>query len=364
VIVPFADTAAPAEPTASTARVTWSEPWLASWFDTGRGSSRYNPGMNPHLSPLPALDLLPGSSNPAPHLPAQPPTPDVRPVGGTDGGVPAGLTVADATRIAEAMSACHADSTHTIYAGAWNRWERWCVARDIDPMPAHPAAICAYLAERAATGPSIGALDTDCSAIAYTHRRHRLPDPLCDEAVRAVRRGLRRIVGTAPRRQARPLGTPEIRQIVAAIDRTPPKGARDTAVILLGFPSALRRSELAALTLDDIDAQPGGVVIAVRSSKTEPRVSRSVRRRRPRAARGHRSSRRPPLLAGGSRGHTRTPVHQHAPRSPDARPVPRRRHRDHLRRFDQPQRTPSTDLPAVRDVGPFFGLSIRLSVWE
>ena len=106
-------------------------------------------------------------------------------------------------------------------------------------MPAHPAAICAYLTDRAATGLSIGALDTDCSAIAYTHRRHRLPDPLCDEAVRAVRRGLRRIVGTAPRRQARPLGTPEIRQIVEAIDRTTPKGARDAAIILLGFASAL-----------------------------------------------------------------------------------------------------------------------------
>jgi hypothetical protein len=37
-------------------------------------------------------------------------------------------------------------------------------------MPAAPAAICAYLTERAATGLSIGALDTDCSAIAYTHR--------------------------------------------------------------------------------------------------------------------------------------------------------------------------------------------------
>jgi hypothetical protein len=49
----------------------------------------------------------------------------------------AGLTVADATRIAEAMSACHAESTRAIYAGAWQRWERWWTAREIDPMPAH-----------------------------------------------------------------------------------------------------------------------------------------------------------------------------------------------------------------------------------
>jgi integrase len=215
--------------------------------------------MDPHLSHLPSLELVPGPSGVREQAPTQPLTqpltqPPSRQAGFTETpeagegfGVPAGLTMADAIRIAEAMSACHAESTRAIYAGAWQRWERWCTVRDIAAMPAHPAAICAYLAERAATGLSIGALDTDCSAIAYTHRRHRLPDPLCDEAVRAVRRGLRRMVGTAPRRQARPLGTTEIRQIVEAINRSMPKGARDAAIILLGYASALRRSELAAL---------------------------------------------------------------------------------------------------------------------
>jgi hypothetical protein len=33
-------------------------------------------------------------------------------------GLPAGLTVADATRIAEAMSAAHAESTRDVYAHA------------------------------------------------------------------------------------------------------------------------------------------------------------------------------------------------------------------------------------------------------
>lgn len=66
---------------------------------------------------------------------------------------------------------------------------------------------------------------------------------------RHLGRGLRRTLGTAPRRQARPLGLAEIRQIVTGIDRATPKGARDAAIILLGFASALRRSELTALTL-------------------------------------------------------------------------------------------------------------------
>ncbi|WP_372434856.1 hypothetical protein [Myceligenerans salitolerans] len=45
-------------------------------------------------------------------------------------------------------------------------------------------------------------------------------------------------------------------------------GARDRAVILLGFAGALRRSELAALTLADLEFKPGGVLVTVRRSKT------------------------------------------------------------------------------------------------
>lgn len=40
--------------------------------------------------------------------------------------LPTGLTVADATRIAEAMSAAHAESARDLYAHAWRVWERWC----------------------------------------------------------------------------------------------------------------------------------------------------------------------------------------------------------------------------------------------
>lgn len=96
-----------------------------------------------------------------------------------------------------------------------------------------------------------------------------LDDPTLDEAIRQVRRGLRRIVGTAPRRQARPLDTDDIRRILTAIDRTTTKGARDAAIILLGYASALRRSELADLDLADIDHKPGGVMLHVRRSKTD-----------------------------------------------------------------------------------------------
>jgi integrase len=182
---------------------------------------------------------------------------------------PVVLTGHDADRIKAALTATIAPATRTVYTCVWGIWERWCQTRGLCAMPADPATICAYLAERADQGVAAGTLTQICSAIGYRHRTHGYADPTINDAVRQVRRGLRRLIGTAPRRQARPLSTTEIRQILDHIDRTTPKGARDAALILLGFASAMRRSELAALDLADISHRPGGILITIRRSKTD-----------------------------------------------------------------------------------------------
>jgi integrase len=152
---------------------------------------------------------------------------------------------------------------------AWRVWERWCTHRGISALPADPAALAAYLVERAADGTAVVTLNMACTAIRYVHRQHGLANPAEDELVRQVRLGLRRTYGTAPRRQARPLTVAEIRQIIATIDRTTPIGVRDTAIILLGFASAMRGSELVALDLGDLEYKPGGILITIRRSKTD-----------------------------------------------------------------------------------------------
>lgn len=62
----------------------------------------------------------------------------------------------------------------------------------------------------------------------------------------------------------------EVGEVVGGIDRATPIGIRDTAIILLGFASALRRSELVTLRLDDITHHPDGLLLTVRQSKTDP----------------------------------------------------------------------------------------------
>ena len=63
----------------------------------------------------------------------------------------------------------------------------------------------------------------------------------------------------------RPLTVEEIRQIIGDIDRSTPIGIRDAAIILLGYASAMRRAEIVALTLADIEPKPAGLLAAMRN---------------------------------------------------------------------------------------------------
>jgi integrase len=206
-------------------------------------------------------------------LPVPPPRPIVLPAvapAGLRGTPPPGLSDADAERIAAAIGAARTESTRRVYAYIWGQWARWCTTRGLNPLPGDPAALCACLTERAAAGIAVSSLDLACTAIRHVHRMHDAPDPVASPTVRQVRLGIRRTYGTAPRRLARPLSTDDIRQILTEIDRTTPMGVRDAAIILLGYASAMRRSELVALTLLDVAEKPDGLLVTIRRSKTDP----------------------------------------------------------------------------------------------
>ena len=182
-------------------------------------------------------------------------------------GVP--LTASDAERIATAIEAELANSTRETYDCAWRQWERWCRGRGINSLPAPPEALAAFLAERAEAGLTFGTLDGYCSGIAHRHHQEGLADPTADVVVRRVRRGLRRIMGVAPRRQAHPLTVAELGQIVASIATDTAIGTRDRAIILVGYASAMRPGEVSALNVEDLLRQPTGVLINIRRSKTD-----------------------------------------------------------------------------------------------
>jgi site-specific recombinase XerD len=83
--------------------------------------------------------------------------------------------------------------------------------------------------------------------------------------VRATVRGIRRSIGAAKVRKV-PILAETARAMAQATPNTL-KGARDRALLLLGFAVAFRRSELVALDVADLEETEDGFRIMIRRSK-------------------------------------------------------------------------------------------------
>ena len=84
---------------------------------------------------------------------------------------------------------------------------------------------------------------------------------------RSVGAWLRREIGVAPVRK-RPVLVSDLKEILGRLPDTL-LAKRDRAILLVGFSGAFRRSELAALDVEDLDETCAGLVVHIRRSKTD-----------------------------------------------------------------------------------------------
>jgi integrase len=138
-------------------------------------------------------------------------------------------------------------------------------------MPAAPQTVAAFLAAEADREFRPVTIGKRAAAIAAAHRAQDEPNPCDSAAVAAVLAGIRRERGTyAQLRKARPLELEPLARLVDPIDTATPAGVRDRALLLLGFAAALRRSELVALDVDDLEFDAAlGLLVTVRCSKAD-----------------------------------------------------------------------------------------------
>jgi len=160
------------------------------------------------------------------------------------------------------------DATRKAYVSDWKRFRAWCAAQSTDVLPASVATTAAYLAHLAGQKKRVSTIDRAAAAIAYGHRLAGLTPPTHAEPVKAVLRGIRRRTGVAVERKA-PATARSIHAMLKRIDTTTLRGKRDRALLLVGFAAALRRSELVALTIDDLERTDGGIFLHIRKSKTD-----------------------------------------------------------------------------------------------
>jgi site-specific recombinase XerD len=183
------------------------------------------------------------------------------------------------------LAASSSANTRRAYTADWADFSRWCETVNATALPAQPLTAARYLAHLADAGLKASTIERRAAAIRFGHKAKGEEPPTNSEAVKAVMRGIRRTIGTAPERKA-PATVETIDSMLRALVRGVPKpgramprclgedvarlqALRDRAIILVAFAAALRRSELVALELEDVTWHKLGIVLRIRRSKTD-----------------------------------------------------------------------------------------------
>ena len=116
----------------------------------------------------------------------------------------------------------------------------------------------------------VATLERRLTAIHKAHLEKSLESPARTETAKRVMQGIRRTLGTK-QRQVQPMVKDDLLAALVMIDRQkmPIKAARDRALLLVGFASAMRRSKLVAVRVEHLTHLPNGVEIFLPSSKTD-----------------------------------------------------------------------------------------------
>jgi len=184
-------------------------------------------------------------------------------------------------RLEDFAAQSQAENTTRAYAADLEDFRHWCKKYDREWLPAEPKTIGLYLGARA-DQLSLATLERRLAAIASLHKEegYESPASVAEGPLRKIWKG---IVREKTRRQdaAHPLMVEDLRSIIEHLPRYSssedgPTGRltltalRDRALLLVGWTGALRRSELVALRVEDVEFIEGeGVNVYVRRSKTD-----------------------------------------------------------------------------------------------
>lgn len=175
-----------------------------------------------------------------------------------------------AKRIAEGVPA----NTTRAYSGVARQFERWCADNNRLPYPTTAAVLADYTAHLADLGRATNTLRHHRGAISALNQAKGHP-PLGKEVTlpsRLVQRGHQKdLIEDGRREKKAPPITRSRLQLMSAARRDPATlaGKRDRLLLVIGWALAGRRSEIAALHIEDVTVADGALEILIRSSKTD-----------------------------------------------------------------------------------------------
>jgi integrase len=171
-----------------------------------------------------------------------------------------------------------AANTDRAYARWWNMALAWCEQEGRTPLPMTAETVAEFIGHlKRSTSPKTGkpyspaSLDQALSAIRTAHFRAGFEGQPQSRAARdliKVHRQDRARDGWRPRR-AKPVTLDVLRLLLAQCDTDSLSGRRDAAILVLGYGLMGRRSELTAVTIDQVTVTDEWVTVFIPMSKTD-----------------------------------------------------------------------------------------------
>lgn len=159
------------------------------------------------------------------------------------------------------------DNTRRAYRSDWNHYSAWCESVKLEALPAKSTTIVLYITHLAEEGAKVSTIRRRMAAISKAHNIAEVDSPVDNGKVKAVFKGIRREKGTAQDKK-KAVFTSDIQVMLSQL---PAKliGVRNRALLLVGFAGGFRRSELTGLNIEDVEFCREGVILSIRSSKTD-----------------------------------------------------------------------------------------------
>jgi len=160
-------------------------------------------------------------------------------------------------------------SAHTVasYARSLRVFRAWCEASALASLPASEETVELYVTDLLRCGRKISTAELHCYAIQHAHRVAGHSNPF-GAGVKKLLSGAKRVLCQFPVQKAA-LEIQEIRKIVRRLGWQTPIAARNCALLLFGFATALRRSTLAELRPEDVAFTREGLLVTVRHEKQD-----------------------------------------------------------------------------------------------
>jgi site-specific recombinase XerD len=168
----------------------------------------------------------------------------------------------------EKIDGAYAPSTIRAYKANFERFIQFCEKCNVNALPANASEVTLYIAQLTKSGLKSSSIRIGVASISSIHRLNQFSDPTQHPDVKIEMRRMHRTLGRASK-QAFGITHPILEKMLSALGNDL-RSLRDKSILLASYDTMCRRSELAALRIEDLEIRESGMAyIRLRKSKTD-----------------------------------------------------------------------------------------------